>query len=41
VRATAGVSVSAWYMSLSRPRNTKACTTLTISMETYRLMGIR
>jgi hypothetical protein len=41
VRATAGVSVSAWYIARSRPMKTKACTILTISMDTYRLMGMR
>ena len=34
VRATAGVSLSGWYIARSRPMKTKACTTLTISIDT-------
>jgi hypothetical protein len=37
----AGVSVSGWYMRRSRAMNRKACTTLTISMDTYSEMGMR
>jgi hypothetical protein len=41
VRACAGVSVSGWYRLRSLLMNTMDWQILTISMDTYREMGIR
>ena len=41
VRASAGVSVSAWYMCRSLEMKTMLWVILTISIETYREIGMR